>query len=86
MIKIVLSLWIRNLSLCFALLSGKSLQSCPTLCDPVDCSLPGSAVHWILQARILNCVVMQLMQVIFQTQESKLRLLHLLLWQIGPYH
>ena len=27
-------------------------QSCPTLCDPTDCSPPGSSVHWILQARI----------------------------------
>ena len=30
------------------------LQSCQTLCDPVDCSLPGSSVHGILQARILE--------------------------------
>ena len=29
-------------------------QSCPTLCDPVDCSLPGFFVHGILQARILE--------------------------------
>ena len=29
-------------------------QSCPTLCDPVDCSLPGFSVHGILQARILE--------------------------------
>ena len=29
-------------------------QSCPTLCDPVDCSLQGSSVHGILQARILK--------------------------------
>ena len=29
-------------------------QSCPTLCDPVDCSLPGSSVHGILQARVLE--------------------------------
>ena len=28
-------------------------QSCPTLYDPLDCSLPGSSVHGILQARIL---------------------------------
>ena len=28
-------------------------QSCPTLCDPVDCSPPGSSVHGILQARVL---------------------------------
>ena len=29
-------------------------QSCPTLCDPVDCSLTGSSVHGISQARILD--------------------------------
>ena len=29
-------------------------QSCPTLCDSMDCSLPGSSVHGILQARILE--------------------------------
>ena len=31
-------------------------QLCPTLCDPVDCSLPGCSVHGILQARILEWV------------------------------
>ena len=35
---------------------AKSLQSCPTLCDPMYCSLPGSSVHGILQARILEWV------------------------------
>ena len=33
---------------------AKSLQSCPTLCDPMDCSLPGSSVHGIFQARVLE--------------------------------
>ena len=33
---------------------AKSLQSCPTLCNPMDCSPPGSCIHGILQARILN--------------------------------
>ena len=37
---------------------AKLLQSCPTLCDPMDCSLPGSSVHGILQARILEWVAM----------------------------
>ena len=32
------------------------LQSCPTLCHPVDCGLPGSSVHGIFQARILEWV------------------------------
>ena len=31
-------------------------QSCPTFCDPVDCSLPGSSVHGIFQARVLQWV------------------------------
>ena len=33
------------------LLPAKSLQSCPTLCDPMDCSPPGFSVHGIFQAR-----------------------------------
>ena len=35
---------------------AKSLQSCPTLCNPTDRSPPGSSVHGILQARILEWV------------------------------
>ena len=31
-------------------------QSCPTLCDPMDCSLPGTSIHGIIQARILEWV------------------------------
>ena len=31
-------------------------QSCPSLCDPMDCSPPGSSAHGILQARILEWV------------------------------
>ena len=33
-------------------------QLCPTLCDPIDCSLPGSSLHGILHARILEWVSM----------------------------
>ena len=29
-------------------------QSCPTLCDPMDCSLPGSSIHGIFQERVLE--------------------------------
>ena len=35
---------------------AKSLQLCPTLCDPMDCSLPGFSIQGILQARILQWV------------------------------
>ena len=34
------------------------VQSCLTVCDPMGCSLPGSSVHGILQARILEWVAM----------------------------
>ena len=40
----------------FAAAAAKSLQTCPTLCDPMDCSLPGFSVHGILQARTLEWV------------------------------
>ena len=36
--------------------AAKSLQSCPTLCDPVDGSAPGSPILGILQARTLEWV------------------------------
>ena len=38
------------------ILCAKSLQSCPTLCIPMGCSLPGSSVHGIFQARVLEWV------------------------------
>ena len=45
------------------------IQSCPTLCDLMDCSLPGSSAHDILQARILEWVAIHsLLQGIFPTQ------------------
>ena len=47
--------WIKILPL---YICAKSLQSCPTLCNPINCSLPGSSVHGILQARILEWVAM----------------------------
>ena len=34
--------------------AAKSLQSCPTLCDPIDGSPPGSSIHGIFQARVLE--------------------------------
>ena len=39
-------------------LSSESLQSCPTLCNPMDCSPLGSSIHGILQARILEWIAM----------------------------
>ena len=34
--------------------AARSLQSCPTLCDPMDCSPPGSSIYGIFQARVLE--------------------------------
>ena len=36
--------------------AGEVAQSCLTFCDPMDCSLPGSSVHGIFQARVLEWV------------------------------
>ena len=53
-----------------------SLQLCLTLCDPMGCSLPGSSVHEILQAWILEWAAMPLrLQGIFLTQGANLHLL-----------
>ena len=42
----------------WAAAAAKSLQSCPTLCDPIDGSTPGSPIPGILQARTLEWVAM----------------------------
>ena len=51
-------------------------QSCPTLCNLMDSSLPGSSVHGILQARILGMDSHSLLQGIFLTQGSNPGLPH----------
>ena len=51
-------------------------QLCLTLCDPIDCSPPGSSVHGISQARILEWVAIS-----FSRGSSWPSLLHLLHWQ-----
>ena len=52
---------------CEALLKSESevAQSCPTLCDPIDCSLPGSSIHGIFQAKStgVGCHCLLLLQV-----------------------
>ena len=53
-------------------------QSCLTLCNPVDSSLPGSSVHGILQTRKLEQVAISYSRGFFPTQESNPHLLHLL--------
>ena len=49
-------------SLAFSMIQceGEVPQLCPTLCDPMDCSLLGSSLHGIFQARILERVAISL--------------------------
>ena len=63
---------------CFCYMCAKSLQSCLMLCNPVDCSLPGSSVCGILQTRILEWVTRP-----FPTQGSNPPLLCFLHRQMG---
>ena len=52
-------------------------QSCPTLCGPMDCSPPGSSIHGIFQARVLEWVAISFSRwVIFLTLGSKPSLPH----------
>ena len=64
-------------------------QSCPTLCDPVDCTPPGSSVHGILQARILQARILEWVAISFsrgsswtrdRTQVSRIRGRYFNLW------
>ena len=49
--KLLFSFWLRC-----QIIHNEVAQSCLTLCDPLDCSLPGSSIHGIFQARILEWV------------------------------
>ena len=65
--KIVCMLWSYN-----AAAAAKSLQLCPTLCDPMDCSLPGSSAHGLFQARVLEWVAIAFSEEC--TRDSKINL------------
>ena len=57
-------------------MKGKVAQSCQTLCDPMDCSLPGFSVHGTLQARNIGEGSCSLLQGIFLTWGSNPGLPH----------
>ena len=50
----VMSLLFNMLSATATAAAAKSLQPCPTPSDPMDCSLPGSSIHGIFQAAVLE--------------------------------
>ena len=54
---------------------AKSLQARPTLCDPMDRSLPGSSVYGILQARILEWVAMPFSRGFFRLRMESMSLM-----------
>ena len=62
--------------------AAKSLQSCPTLCDPIDASPPGSLVPGILQARTLEWVAISFSnnKCIFSPNASLSHFLFTTLW------
>ena len=56
-------------------------QLCLTLCDPMDCSLPGSSVHGIFQARILEWIAISFSSGSSQPRDgTRVGLLH---WHVG---
>ena len=60
-------------------------QLCPTFCNPIDCSLPGSSVHGAsvhCPSKKIGVGCHFLLQGIFLTQGSNSQLLHLLHWQV----
>ena len=62
---------------------AKLLRSCPTLCEPTDCSPPGSSVHGDSPGKNTGVGCYVLLQGIFLTQGSNLLLSCLLRWQVG---
>ena len=64
-------------------MSAKPLQSCLTVCDPMDCSLPSSSVHGDSPGKNTGVGCHLLLQGTFQTQGLNLHLLCLLHWQVG---
>ena len=62
------------IALCYdaAAAAAKSLQSCLTLCDPIDGSLPGSSVPGILQARTLEWVAICYNELIFKVLKQQI--------------
>ena len=53
--------WEAQYIICVCTSESEAAQLCPTLCDPVDYSPPGSSIHGILQAKILEWVAISLL-------------------------
>ena len=64
---------------------AKLLQLCPTLCNPMDCSLPGSSVRGDSPGKNTGVGRHAILQRIFQIQRTNLHLLRVLYWQAGSF-
>ena len=62
------------------------LQSCPTLCEPMDYSPPGSSIHWISQARVLEWVTISFSRASSRPRDLDSHLLCLLMGRQLVYH
>ena len=82
-----LSVVLTLIQLLFIICAGLVIQSCPTLCNPMDCSLPGSSVHGDSPGKNTGVGCDALLQGIFPTQGSDPGLLHCrqILFQLS-YH
>ena len=74
-------LLVASLANTFSLSAWVHVCSVASVCDPMDCSPPGSSVHRIFQARILEWVGISNSRWIFPTQGSNLSFLNLLHWK-----
>ena len=64
------SLWLSHQQNPFTLMRGaKSGHLCPTLCNPMDCSLPGSSIHGIIQARTMEWIALPSSRVFSQCRD-----------------
>ena len=74
---------ITTLLICYVCLSAKLLQSCPSLCNPMDCGPPRLLCPWDSPGKKIEVGCHALLQGIFPTQGSNLHLLCLLLWEVS---
>ena len=70
--------------ICIAFMHAESLQSCLTLCNPMDCSPPGPTVYRILQERVLEWVAMFFSRGSSLPRDWTWVSWHLSHWQVGP--
>ena len=70
--------WVQSAAEEYVCVCAKLLQSCPTFCDPMDCSPPGSSVHGDSPGKNARVGCHALLLEIFPTQGSNPHLLHLL--------